>query len=118
MYQYWEGGATGSIFGGFSAVIASVFVSEYYTCTLSSEAEKSAARSTLYTCLDIGLKLIHPFMPFISEVRVSKSKIRNLSSFFSLKNTSSKNASKTILNLVFRSCISAYQDVLLARPPL
>ena len=116
MYQYWKGGATGSILGGLSAVIASVFVSEY--STPSTEAEKSAARSTLYTCLDIGLKLIHPFMPFISEVRVSKSKIRNLSSFFSLKNTSSKNASKTILNLVFRSCISAYQDVLLVRPPL
>lgn len=36
----------------------------FYTGT---EDEKSAARSTLYTCLDIGLKLIHPFMPFISE---------------------------------------------------
>ena len=31
------------------------------------EKEREAARSTLYTCLDIGLRLIHPFMPYISE---------------------------------------------------
>ncbi|XP_055691669.1 valine--tRNA ligase [Lutzomyia longipalpis] len=32
----------------------------------SPEAQQSA-RSTLYTCLEYGLKLISPFMPFISE---------------------------------------------------
>lgn len=32
-----------------------------------TENEKEAARHTLYTCLDVGLRLIHPFMPFISE---------------------------------------------------
>jgi len=32
-----------------------------------TENEKDAARHTLYTCLDVGLRLIHPFMPFISE---------------------------------------------------
>jgi valyl-tRNA synthetase len=29
--------------------------------------KKASARKTLYTCLELGLKLISPFMPFISE---------------------------------------------------
>uniref|UniRef100_A0A1Q3F4M7 Valine--tRNA ligase n=1 Tax=Culex tarsalis TaxID=7177 RepID=A0A1Q3F4M7_CULTA len=33
----------------------------------SEEAAKSAARKTLYTCLNLGLKLLSPFMPFITE---------------------------------------------------
>lgn len=28
---------------------------------------KRSARATLYTCLDLGLRLLHPFMPFITE---------------------------------------------------
>lgn len=32
-----------------------------------SEAAKTSARQTLFTCLYDGLKLISPFMPFISE---------------------------------------------------
>lgn len=28
---------------------------------------KVAAQNTLYTCLDQGLKLMHPFMPFVTE---------------------------------------------------
>ncbi|XP_059608612.1 valine--tRNA ligase [Phlebotomus argentipes] len=32
-----------------------------------SEKAKDSARRTLYTCLEYGLKLISPFMPFISE---------------------------------------------------
>ena len=38
---------------------------------LSSEtAEESVRRSaqdTLYTCLDLGLRMLHPFMPFVTE---------------------------------------------------
>ena len=33
----------------------------------ADEGKKAAARSTLVTCIDTGLKLISPFMPFISE---------------------------------------------------
>lgn len=29
--------------------------------------DKAAAQETLYTCLDMGLKLLHPFMPFLTE---------------------------------------------------
>ncbi|KAH7106968.1 tRNA synthetases class I-domain-containing protein [Auriculariales sp. MPI-PUGE-AT-0066] len=32
----------------------------------SAETRKSA-QNTLYTCLDAGLKLLHPFMPFVTE---------------------------------------------------
>ena len=32
-----------------------------------SEAERKSARDTLYTSIDGALRLIHPFMPFISE---------------------------------------------------
>ncbi|CAG8502365.1 16095_t:CDS:10, partial [Acaulospora colombiana] len=28
---------------------------------------KSSAKDTLYTCLEAGLKLLHPFMPFVTE---------------------------------------------------
>jgi len=31
------------------------------------EAVKAACRETLYTCLETGLKLLHPFMPFVTE---------------------------------------------------
>lgn len=30
-------------------------------------AERSAAQDTLWTCLDNGLRLLHPFMPFVTE---------------------------------------------------
>lgn len=33
----------------------------------SNHAARLAAQNTLYTCLDQGLKLLHPFMPFVTE---------------------------------------------------
>lgn len=33
----------------------------------SDEAAKAIARRVLYTCLDLGLRLLSPFMPFITE---------------------------------------------------
>eukprot|EP00727_Mastigamoeba_balamuthi_P002010 m51a1_g11806 putative valine--trna ligase (1185) ;mRNA; f:346372-351255 len=30
-------------------------------------AESDAARQTLYTCVEVGLRLLHPFMPFVTE---------------------------------------------------
>ena len=28
---------------------------------------RKSAQQTLYTCLDYGLRLLHPFMPFVTE---------------------------------------------------
>ncbi|SCU90053.1 LAME_0E06854g1_1 [Lachancea meyersii CBS 8951] len=38
-----------------------------YLITEGSEAEQKSAKDTLYTLIDNALRLIHPFMPFISE---------------------------------------------------
>lgn len=34
---------------------------------LASAVTKRSAQQTLYTCLDFGLRLLHPFMPFVTE---------------------------------------------------
>ncbi len=31
------------------------------------ESVRRSAQQTLYTCLDHGLRLLHPFMPFVTE---------------------------------------------------
>ena len=31
------------------------------------ELERESARAVLYTCLDTGLRLLHPLMPFVTE---------------------------------------------------
>ena len=33
----------------------------------ASLTTKRSAQQTLYTCLDYGLRLLHPFMPFVTE---------------------------------------------------
>lgn len=33
----------------------------------SEERARASAQATLYTCLDEGLKLLHPFMPYVTE---------------------------------------------------
>merc|ERR1712176_1519822 len=33
----------------------------------AEKADKKVARDTLYTCLDVGLRLLHPFIPFVTE---------------------------------------------------
>ena len=33
----------------------------------ASETTRKSAQQTLYTCLDYGLRLLHPFMPFVTE---------------------------------------------------
>lgn len=35
--------------------------------TQSFECERAAIRDTLWICLDSGLRLLHPFMPYITE---------------------------------------------------
>jgi valyl-tRNA synthetase len=50
-----------------------------------TEEQKKSARDTLYTCIDGALRLIHPFMPFITEEmwqrlpkRASESNVRTI----------------------------------------
>ena len=33
----------------------------------ASETTRKSSQQTLYTCLDHGLRLLHPFMPFVTE---------------------------------------------------
>lgn len=33
----------------------------------ASEETRRSAQNTLYTCLDHGLRLLHPFMPYVTE---------------------------------------------------
>lgn len=44
-------------------------VQEYMKPVIRSEneKEKSSCCAVLYTALEVGLRLIHPFMPYISE---------------------------------------------------
>jgi valyl-tRNA synthetase len=36
-------------------------------CEGDDTVKRDSVRQTLYTCLDQGLKLLHPFMPFLTE---------------------------------------------------
>ena len=33
----------------------------------ASPEVRRSAQNTLYTCLDLGLRMLHPFMPFVTE---------------------------------------------------
>ena len=39
----------------------------FYAQQTTSSVEQNNSREVLYACLDVGLRLISPFMPFISE---------------------------------------------------
>ncbi|KAL6003256.1 Valine--tRNA ligase, mitochondrial 1 [Asimina triloba] len=39
----------------------------YFSSNSDCEYARSAARDTLWICLDNGLRLLHPFMPFVTE---------------------------------------------------
>ena len=38
----------------------------------TDEEAKDVARATLYTCLDVGLRVLSPFMPFITEELIQR----------------------------------------------
>lgn len=61
-------GATNAIYSFWLYELCDVFIeNSKYLLQEGSGAQKRSALDTLYTCLDAGLKLIHPFMPFVSE---------------------------------------------------
>lgn len=42
-------------------------IKPYFFSESSYEFERKASRDTLWICLDSGLRLLHPFMPFVTE---------------------------------------------------
>lgn len=60
--------ATTAIYNFWLYDLCDVFL-ECIKTTLNSNDEDSkvTTRATLYTCLDVGLRLVHPFMPFVTE---------------------------------------------------
>ncbi|KAK9446477.1 tRNA synthetases class I-domain-containing protein [Limtongia smithiae] len=61
-------GATTAVYNFWLYELCDVYIENSKTLFMEgNEAEQASARNTLYTCLDGALKLIHPFMPFITE---------------------------------------------------
>lgn len=62
------GRATESVIHWWRACLADVYLEAIKPRMKSDDAEsKNRAAHVLYTCLDIGLKVLHPFMPFVTE---------------------------------------------------
>ncbi|XP_024545487.1 valine--tRNA ligase, mitochondrial 1, partial [Selaginella moellendorffii] len=68
--RYDLSGASSAVYSWWQYSLCDVFI-ELVKPLLSSEElgedGKAATRSTLYICLDSGLRMLHPFMPFITE---------------------------------------------------
>ena len=60
--------ATESVTNWWRACLADVYLEAIKPRTKSNDVEsKNRAAHVLHTCLDIGLKVLHPFMPFVTE---------------------------------------------------
>ncbi|PVV05101.1 hypothetical protein BB560_000377 [Smittium megazygosporum] len=57
--------ATNSIYSFWLYELCDVYIE--YTKYITTEKGVISASNTLYTCLDQGLRMLHPFMPFITE---------------------------------------------------
>lgn len=42
-------------------------IKPYFFTESEYESERASSRATLWICLDTGLRLLHPFMPFVTE---------------------------------------------------
>ncbi|KAK9382468.1 tRNA synthetases class I-domain-containing protein [Kockiozyma suomiensis] len=61
-------GATTAVYNFWLYELCDVYIENSKSLILEGTAEEQlSARNTLYTCLDGALKLIHPFMPFLTE---------------------------------------------------
>ncbi|KAL4203585.1 hypothetical protein AMTRI_Chr01g104650 [Amborella trichopoda] len=63
-------GATSAVYSWWQYQLCDVFIEvikPLFTSDLKSESLKKATRDTLWVCLDNGLRLLHPFMPFVTE---------------------------------------------------
>jgi len=65
-YQFTQ--ATTAIYAFWQYDLCDVFIELVKPVMASgSDAEKKATRDTLWACLEVGLRLLHPFMPFLTE---------------------------------------------------
>uniref|UniRef100_A0A061RC03 Valine--tRNA ligase, mitochondrial n=1 Tax=Tetraselmis sp. GSL018 TaxID=582737 RepID=A0A061RC03_9CHLO len=68
MEGYDFSGATTAIYSFWQYEVCDVFIELMKpVMARGSEAEKDATRNALWLCLDRGLRLLHPFMPFVTE---------------------------------------------------
>ncbi|PVU98856.1 hypothetical protein BB559_001221 [Furculomyces boomerangus] len=58
-------GATTAVYSFWLYELCDVYIE--YAKYVSEEKARASAMNTLYTCLDQGLRMLHPFMPFITE---------------------------------------------------
>ncbi|KAM3408929.1 hypothetical protein ACQJBY_001768 [Aegilops geniculata] len=62
--------ATSSIYYWWQYQLCDVFIEAikpYFNGSEEFESARGASRDTLWACLDTGLRLLHPFMPYITE---------------------------------------------------
>ncbi|QPG73509.1 valine--tRNA ligase [Brettanomyces nanus] len=60
--------ATQSIYNFWLYELCDIYIeNSKYLILEGTEEQKKSARDTLYTCIDSALRMIHPFMPFITE---------------------------------------------------
>lgn len=62
--------AASSIYSWWQYQLCDVFIEAikpYFNESEEFESARGASRDTLWVCLDTGLRLLHPFMPFITE---------------------------------------------------
>ncbi|KAF0928842.1 hypothetical protein E2562_010700 [Oryza meyeriana var. granulata] len=67
-YKFSE--ATSSIYSWWQYQLCNVFIEAikpYFNESQELESARGACRDTLWLCLDTGLRLLHPFMPYITE---------------------------------------------------
>ena len=70
MEAYDFSAATNAVYAYWQYEVCDVFIELMKPVMAKGEeaaAEKDVTRSTLWLCLDYGLKLLHPFMPFVTE---------------------------------------------------
>ncbi|KAG2537114.1 hypothetical protein PVAP13_9NG250300 [Panicum virgatum] len=67
-YKFSE--ATSSIYSWWQYQLCDVYIEAikpYFNESQDFESARGASRDTLWVCLDMGLRLLHPFMPYITE---------------------------------------------------
>jgi valyl-tRNA synthetase len=66
--EYQFASATSTIYGFWQYDVCDVFIELVKPVMQSSdEAVKKQTKDTLWACLEVGLRLLHPFMPFLTE---------------------------------------------------